>query len=92
MAITWYQLTIYDQDYDSTIYTTWVQADSQKAAIAQGSALIGAEKAIREHNRMGRPPHTSEAVLTMPEIKLEKVGMDDAWDKVNKVEVRVPGK
>lgn len=88
-----YKVTITDQDYDSTTYITYVSASSKNAAIVQAAALAGGEKMRREHKRMGREPHASDAQMTEPAVKLETVHFDDEFERrQDLVTVMVMGK
>ena len=74
-----FKVIIEDQDYDHTVYTTWVSVNSQKQAIACGAALAGAEKARREFERTGRGPLADDGRLTMPQIRVEPCSVDEFY-------------
>lgn len=42
---------------------------------------------VREHERMHRPPHGPDAMLTTPEVQLEVVDLDEYWARENEIEV-----
>lgn len=88
MAQAWYKVTITNHDYHYTKYTAWVEATSKNQALIKAAALAGQEMMRRDyeqtHGRHGLAPET----LLEPDVTLEKVSLDEYWDKRDTVEVQ----
>lgn len=86
MAYANYRVTVTDNDYYCTTYTTWVSAGSKTQALVKAAALIGGEKTRREWQRMHREP-VPETLLD-PLVTVERVSVDEFWDHQDQVAVR----
>lgn len=80
-----WRVVVADQDYDFTVYTSWVSASSKTHAIAMGACLAGAEKMRREYERTGPEPVAEDGLLMQPTVKLEPVGTDEYYQHQHQV-------
>ena len=80
MMIANYKITITEHDYHYSTYIAWVQGSSQVQAVAKAGALAGQEKNRRRYELMGRPSDLSPEGLLEPEVKVEKVSLDEYWE------------
>lgn len=82
----YFKAIIEEQDYNSTVYTTWVSAESKQQAIVMAAALAGQEKARREFERNPRHGVMVEGLM-VPTIRLEIADINDYFNKRDMVEV-----
>jgi hypothetical protein len=80
-----FKVTITEKNYDGTVYTTWVSAQSKAQALLMGAALAGQEKCRDEYNRRGRDPGNEG--LTLPEATMEPCSVDEFYQHETLVEV-----
>jgi hypothetical protein len=80
-----FKVTITDNDYDMTVYTTWVSAQSKQQAIIMGAVMAGQEKYRRDSARLNRDIGTEG--MTQPQVKLEPTTVDEFYRHECTVEV-----
>lgn len=82
-----YKVTITEHDYHYTVYTAWVSATSRNQAIVKAAALAGQEKARREFELTGSRRGIAVDGLQEPEVKMERVSLDEFWEHQDEVTV-----
>lgn len=87
MAHEHYKITITEQDYYFTTYTTWVSGTSKTQAIAKAGALAGQAKTRRAYERTGRAQELIGEELLNPSVKIEKSTVDEYYEHQDKVEI-----